>query len=233
MPPAVCVDRMVHATVGIRGPPPKRDGGAGGPWPGMDDSPKDRRRTRVNNGDLEGLAVQRSGVNWAHRPRPGHGGGHADRRLPDARADHVKRASSSSGKLGIDLEMHGHVAPMARFRDRAAQKRYTFYSILFKYREEEPLLDFTWSHGSIPPSRPNSLCSRVISPQPRNPDVAITKGFSPSPAEINLDSSARAVAETRQVQLHKNRDKSDLTTRRPADRPPGCHRCHPRHHRPP
>ena len=54
--------------------------------------------------------------------------GSGDQGLPDARAAGVKLKLSSSSELEVDFGMHSHVAPVARFRDRVAQKRYTFYS---------------------------------------------------------------------------------------------------------
>ena len=54
--------------------------------------------------------------------------GSGDQGLPDARAAGVKLGLSRSPELENDFGVDSHVAPVARFRDRVAQKRYTFYS---------------------------------------------------------------------------------------------------------
>ena len=147
---------MVHATVGIRARPPKTGQGCS--------------RARIGRGWLSGqrlcargLTGRRLGADGIAAQGSGKGGS-GDQELPDARAAEVKCWLSSSVELEIDFGMVTHVASLSRSRARVAQKRYTFYSPFFKYCQEEPILDSTWSSRSILPSHGKSLCSRDISP---------------------------------------------------------------------
>jgi hypothetical protein len=140
----------------------------------------------------DGLAAQGSGMD-----RSGDEGG------PDARAAGVKLGLSSSSELEIDLGMHGGVAPVVRFRDRLARKRYTFYygvsSIAKKSR-------FLIRHGVADQSRLPMSTHCLHEMYLQNHKILMShlrKDFAPSPAEIKPDSSARPDAKTRHLSTHR------------------------------
>ena len=106
-----------------------------------------------------------------------------------------------SAELGHDFGVHSHVAPLARFSARVAQKRYTFYLEYFKYRQEELIPD-TIEFSINPPLQRQFIVSARYFRWRAIWTSHFTKGSSPSPAEINLDSSAHPVAKTRHLSAH-------------------------------